>query len=285
VSAGAQLPVPADCKSTRSAHFRTLLGSGSSVVGAAVAAAIAFAIGASQHSIAVMAGGPAVVVLVVAVSCWLRARREAENEFFERFAAAHGMTHSAHWQVFELTPLLAGGDRRHCDHWMQNKEAALGWYTFEVRHESDDKDRWTSYDFTVATIDVGEIGMSRFQGIYLRRRRGVFDHLSSDANWLAGHRLKKVELESTAFCEKYELWAEQDQDDITLRQLFSPKFVVWLADHPLAPGFELRAGTLVVFLPGHCPEAGKLEWLLMSAREIAKRVQLELTEAAQAGSL
>ena len=32
-------------------------------------------------------------------------------------------------------------------------------------------------------------------------------------------------------------------------------------------------------------EAGKLEWLLMAAREIAKRIQLELTQAAQAGSL
>ena len=75
------------------------------------------------------------------------------------------------------------------------------------------------------------------------------------------------------------------QDEITMRQLFAPSFVVWLANHPLQPGFELRAGTLVVFLPGECGEAGKLEWLLMAADEIAKRIRLELTDAAQAGSL
>ena len=70
-----------------------------------------------------------------------------------------------------------------------------------------------------------------------------------------------------------------------MRQLFAPSFVVWLANHPLQPGFELRAGTLLVFLPGEVGEAGKLEWLLMAADEIAKRIRLELTDAAQAGSL
>ena len=127
--------------------------------------------------------------------------------------------------------------------------------------------------------------MRAFQGTYLRRRRGILDRLDTDANWLRNHRLKKVELESTAFTEKYELWRERDQDEIKMRQLFAPSFVVWLAEHPLAPGFELRAGELVVFIPGHCPEAGKLEFLLMAANEISKRIQAELTEAAQAGSL
>ena len=107
--------------------------------------------------------------------------------------------------------------------------------------------------------------MKRFQGIYMRRKRGMFDRLNSDANWLSTHHLEKVELESTAFCDRYELWRERDQDEITMRQLFAPSFVVWLANHPLQPGFELRAGTLLVFLPGEVGEAGKLEWLLMAA--------------------
>jgi len=44
----------------------------------------------------------------------------------------------------------------------------------------------------------------------------------------------------------------------------------------------LRAGALVVFLPGRCGEAGKLDWLVMALRDISGRVQAELTEAAQA---
>ena len=70
-----------------------------------------------------------------------------------------------------------------------------------------------------------------------------------------------------------------------LRQLFAPSFVIWLAEHPLKPGFELRAGELVVFIPGRCGEAGRLDFLLMAAAEISKRIQAELSEAAQAGSL
>jgi hypothetical protein len=278
--------VPANTNSTRSAHFRTLLGSSLSVVGGAVGAAILFTIGAAKHIPALMIGGPVAVALLVIIVSWFVADSQAENEFFARFAAAHQLNHWKTYNISEFTPLLAGGDRRHCEHWMESHGRAIGWFTFECREDNGDKpDTWEPHHFTVATADIGEHGMARFQGIYLRRRRGIFDRLDTDANWLRNHRLKKVELESTAFCERYELNADQDQDDIVLRQLFAPTFVVWLTEHPLKPGFELRAGQLVVFIPDRCGEAGKLQFLLMAADEISKRIQAELSEAAQAGSL
>jgi hypothetical protein len=276
---------PSNTESTKGARFRALAGGSSSVVGGAIAAAIVFIVGASQHSVLVMAGGPAVVALAVLVIAYVKADKQAEDEFFETFARTHGLWHARKYSVPELTPLLGGGDRRHCEHWMMGDARALGWFTFEIRHENGDKpDTWEQQKFTVAMDDLGELGMARFQGIYLRRRRGIFDRLDTDANWLRRHRLKNVELESTAFCERYELWAEEDQDDIVVRQLLAPSFVVWLAEHPLQPGFEIRAGTLVVFIPGHCGEAGNLDFLLMAQAEIAKRVRAELAEAAQAGS-
>ena len=280
------LRVPPNANSTRSAHFRALLGSGTAVVGGAIACAVVFTIGASQHSVPIMLGGPLVVVLSVVVACFIKADNDAENEFFNRFAAAHGFSHSPKWTLMEFTPLLGAGDRRHCEHWMEHQGRGLGWYTFEVKHDNgDNKDTYESHDFTLAMVDVGEQGMGRFQGIYLRRRRGIFERLDSDSNWLSGHSLEKVEVESTAFMQKYELWRDRDQDELKLRQLFAPSFLVWLSDHPLGPGFELRAGQLVVFITGHCGETGKLEFLLMAANEIAKRIQAELSEAAQAGSL
>jgi hypothetical protein len=277
---------PANTNTTRSAHFRTLLGSSSSVVGGAIVAAIAFTIGAANHSAAIMLGGPVAVALLVVIVSWVRADRQAEDEFFSRYATAHQLNHWKQYSLEQFTPLLAGGDRRHCEHWMESHGRGIGWYTFECRQDNGDKpDTWEPHHFTVAAIDIGEHGMARFQGIYLRRRRGIIDRLDSDANWLRNHRLKKVELESTAFHERFELWADRDQDDIVLRQLFAPTFVVWLSEHPLEPGFELRAGELVVFIPGRCGEAGKLDFLLMAAAEISRRIQAELTEAAQAGSL
>ena len=278
--------VPANTNSTRSLHFRKLLGSSTAVVGGVIAAAIAFSIGAASHSVPVMLGGPALVVLVIVIVSWFVADNQAEDEFFARFAAAHKLNHWKQYSINPFTPLLGGGDRRHCEHWMESHGRGIGWFTFECRQDNGDKpDTWEPHNFTIATVDLGELGMARFQGIYLRRRRGIFDRLDSDANWLRRHDLKKVELESTAFCERFELWAEQDQDDIALRQLFAPTFVVWLSDHPLKPGFEVRAGQLVVFLPDRCGEAGKLEFLLMATAEISKRIQAELSEAAQAGSL
>jgi hypothetical protein len=279
-------PVPLNTNSTRRVHFQTLLSSSPAIVGGAVLAVAAFTVGAASHNVAVMFGGPAAVAaLVVAIAFYL-ADKQAENEFFGRYARARELNHWENYTLNGFTPLLAGGDRRHCDHWMENKGRGMGWYTFEVRHDNGDKpDTWESHDFTIASIDIGELGMARFQGIYLRRRRGIIDRLDGDANWLRNHRLDNVELESTAFNQEYELNADRDQDPIVLRQLFAPSFVVWLTDHPLKPGFELRAGTLVVFIPGHCGEAGKLDFLLMAADSIAKRIQAELTEAAQAGSL
>jgi hypothetical protein len=278
--------VPANTNSTRSTHFRELLGGSWAIVGGAILCVIVFTIGAANHWVGVMVLGPVAVALVIVVWCWVLADRRAEDEFFTRFAAAHSLNHHKRYSVNEFTPLLAGGDRRHCEHWMESNGRALGWYTFECREDNGDKpDTWEPHHFTLATVEVGEFGMGRFQGIYLRRRRGILDRLDTDANWLRNHRLKKVELESTAFHERFELWADDDQDDIVLRQLFAPTFVVWLAEHPLKPGFELRAGELVVFIPERCGEAGKLEFLLMAANEISKRIQTELSDAAQAGRL
>jgi hypothetical protein len=278
--------VPANANSTRNAHFRTVIGSSTAIVGGAIAATVAFSVGAASHSLPVMAGGPLVVALVVAAIALVKADSDAEDEFFRRYATVHGLNHWPKWSLAEFTPLLGGGDRRRCEHWMEANGRGLGWYTFEVRQNNGDKaDTWEPHDFTIATVDIGEHGMARFQGVYLRRRRGVVDRLESGANWLAGHDLDKVELESIAFMERFELWASRDQDEIVLRQLFAPSFVVWLSEHPLQPGFELRAGVVVVFIPRHCGEAGKLEFLQMAAAEISKRISAELTEAAQAGSL
>jgi hypothetical protein len=278
--------VPANTSTTAGTHFRSLLGSGPFVVGGAVAAVVAFTIGAAVHRTPIMAGGPLLVVLAVVAYAWFRATRDAENEFFNRFAGAHELNHWREYALSEFTPLLAGGDPRRCKHWMEAGGRGVGWYTFEVRHDNgDNKDTWEAHDFTIATVDLGEHGMSRFQGVYLRRRRGMFERLDSDANWLRGENVEKVELESTQFTERYELWRDRDQDEIALRQLFAPSFVIWLAGHPLAPGFELRAGELVVFVPGHTCDAGNLEFLLMAAAEISRRIQAELAEATQAGSL
>ena len=91
--------------------------------------------------------------------------------------------------------------------------------------------------------------------------------------------LREVELESTDFNDAYELLVANEQDDGRLRELFDPKTIVWLAEHPLCPQFEFRAGFLVVYVPGYLEDLGRVVWLLEAAERLAGRVQTEITEA------
>ena len=64
-----------------------------------------------------------------------------------------------------------------------------------------------------------------------------------------------------------------------MRQLLSPTLVRWLGEHPLVPGFELRAGTLVVYVERVLTDAGSLTFLLDAARHLAARVTREVEAA------
>ena len=219
--------VPANTESTKGAHFRTLLSK--SVGFVAIAATIVFTIGAATGHPGLMLIGPLVVVAMTPIVCWFMADSAAEKEFFTRYSAAHELAHFEKSSVNSFTPLLGAGGRRHCEHWMEGKGTAIGWYTFEIKHDNgDNRDTWEPHHFTVAMTDLGELGMRRYQGVYVRRKRGLFDRLDTDANWLGKGHLREIELESTAFCEEYELWIEPDQDEIVLRQLFAPSFIVWM---------------------------------------------------------
>lgn len=278
--------VPATTETARGDHFRRLVRGRAGFWSLATAASGAFVAGAvtgeAMHAFLL----PIPAVLAVLIVLFIVADRRAEAEFFRLFAAAHGWAYSKEWTLMGFTPLLAAGDRRRYRHWMQGPlgegagdDCGMGWYTFEVRQENGDKpDTYTPYRFTVLVMDM-EAGMSRFPGIFLRRRRGVFERLNSDSNWLRGRDCRTIELESTLFHERYELTIDSDVDENAVRQLFGPQFLLWLAEHPVCPNFEYRSGTLVVYLFDHEDEAGKLEWLLHAARGIAERIRREALEA------
>ena len=87
-----------------------------------------------------------------------------------------------------------------------------------------------------------------------------------------------MELESARLHERQELWVQRSQDDLLLRELFSPSFVSWLAEHPLQPCFEYRAGTLVVYQERRLEDAGRLGWLQDAAQVISGRLASEVAE-------
>jgi hypothetical protein len=261
--------------------FRAYLGSAPAAYAMAFGSLAAFTVGAWQGSVALMLGGPAAIVLGVAGVAWYFADRKAANDFYWGFASSVGLDYANQTSLLTLTPLLGAGSRRHVEQWMHGRlpgglSGGIGQLVWE-RVEKD-SDGTTSVKernrFTVCVIDL-DPSLPYFRGVYLHPRRGLFAPYS---DWLGRTPVRTVEVESSQFVERYQLRAASDQEDLMLRRLFSPTVVSWLANHPLAPGFELKAGTLCVFVPRALEDAGNLTYLIDAARHLAGRVAGEVVE-------
>jgi hypothetical protein len=277
---------PRNARATRAARLGELLRGraagyalGLGIVGALVA-------GAALRSALVMVVAPvAVAVLVVALAVRTAGKRAA-SDFFSAFAAGHDFTYHRDWQLPPLTPLLGAGDRRHWEHFMTGPlgaalpglDCGLGLYTYETRTGSDDDSNghWRSHHFTACVVDM-EGAMVPFPALFLQRRRDLVGHITEE-EWLNRHGRQTVELESVEFRRRYELLADGHMDQLALRELFSPSFIVFLAGHPIAPCFEYRAATLAVYVRGRLTDAGSLNLLLDATRGIATRLREEAAE-------
>jgi hypothetical protein len=277
-------PARVDADSTRSVHLRGLLRTRGAVYALAVGMVGAAVLGAWLRAPLVLLAGPLAVGGLVAGACFLLAGRRAEREFFTSFARARGLRYVGRTELMPLTPLLGAGDRRECLNWMEGPlgdglpGCGLGHYVFRVRRGPGRGGSWAKHGFTVCVVDL-EPGIVLYPGVFVARRRDLVDRLGG-GRWLDTDRRRPVELESEALHERCEVWVERSQDDVQLLRLFSPSFVSWLAEHPLEPCFEYRAGTLVVYLDRRLDDAARLGWLLDATAEVARRIGREVGEAA-----
>ncbi len=261
--------------------FRSYFGSAPAVYAMAFGSLAAFTVGAWQGSVPLMLGGPAAIVLGVAGVAWYFADRKAANDFYWGFASSVGLDYANQTSLLTLTPLLGAGNRRHVEQWMHGRlpgdlSGGIGQLVWErIQKDSDGTTSVKERNrFTVCVVDL-DPSLPYFRGVYLHPRRGLFAPYS---DWLGRTPVRTVEVESSQFVERYELRAASDQEDLMLRRLFSPTVVSWLANHPLTPGFELKAGTLCVFVPRPLEDAGNLTYLIDAARHLAGRVAGEVVE-------
>jgi hypothetical protein len=281
---------PGHANAGRGEWFRATLRRPAAVSAIVLGASGALVLGSALGGAAAALAAPVVVVALVLAWAWAGADARAERAFWHSVADALG------YQPFldvaamsRTTPLLHAGDRRRYSHALAGPlggsglPARLAHYRYDVRHENRKGDGvWTKYRFTVCLVEI-EPGMRLFRGIYLRARRGVAGRVNHD--WLRSRRLEAVELESSDFNASYELLVAPEQDAGRLRELFDPKTIVWLAEHPLRPHFEFRAGYLVVYVPGYLEDLGRVVWLLEAAERLAGRFVAEADEAAAARAL
>jgi hypothetical protein len=276
--------VPANANVGRTEHFRATLRRPGVVTALVLVPSLALLAGAATGGATAALAAPVVVVGLIVAAAWHAADRTAETAFWKATAASLGFQPFTELGELQMTtPLLHAGDRRVFSHALEGPLGELGLpaklaqYRYDVRHKGKHgKDTWTHHRFTVCAVEL-EAGMELFRGIYLRERRGLLAIGQHD--WLRGRGLREVELESTDFNDAYELRVSAEQDPGRLRELFDPKTIVWLTDHPLRPHFEFRAGFLVVYVPGFLEDLGRVVWLLEAAERLAARVRTEIAEA------
>jgi hypothetical protein len=287
-AAPATTKAPSDTRELLGRDFRALLrsrGVAFLLVGGAVAGLVG---GAATYGLAAAVIAPGAWCAVVMVCAFATAQRRSEHAFYTAFADGAGLLYTGDWTLLPLTPLLGAGDGRHIEHYMHGPlrgeggdlRCALGLYTVEVRRAGNANGSHsihTCNQYTICAVDI-EAGIVRFPGVYLYPRKDILDRLAGEGD-LRTAGLEHVEVEGAEFAEHYDIWIAPDQDELVVRQLFSPSLLVWLAAHPLRPCFEYRAGTLLVFVQGHLDDAGHLDWLLDASRHLAARFAAEVVEA------
>ena len=280
---------PTNADSGQGELFRANLRSRPAVYFAALASAGAFVYGASRRDVLIMTLGPLAALLLVVAVAAVAADRSAATSFFRHYARSLGLVYWPRSSLPALTPLLGAGDRRWIEHWMQGAlpgepllGGGLGQLVWEEREEGAREEALSigkaaaRHRVTICVADL-EPSIRRFHGVFLHPRRGL---IATTPDWLRRTHTRSIQVESTAFSRRYELLVADDQDEIVARQLLSPSLVVWLAEHPLAPGFEIRAGMLVVFVDRPLSDEGNLTYLLDATRRLAARVLAETKEAA-----
>ena len=279
---------PLDENATRSAHFARIRGTRAFGIGAGGGALLALIAGLAAGGLlpGILAG--AVVLAIAFAIAFGLADHAAHGDFWTALAASLGMSYVGHTELAELTPMLAAGDRRHCEEWMtgrlpDGRPLSVGNYTFEVHHENgDEPDTWESFDYTLALIELAPAQGAYVRGLYLRPRNRL--RLFGERS-LPGARKERLHTESAVFDDRFDLYVDPDDDPSRALRSSSRPFIEQLAENPTKICFDYRAGSLAVFIEDHSDDAGRLVALLDAAKAIAFRIDAEIAESLAAGGV
>ena len=263
-------------------NFRRSLGGPLPSYGSVFAIAVGVGVAAVNRDLLGGMTAALGILLLVMLVIWRDASNEAEAELFTALAPRLGLSYTVTGALPPITPLLSAGNRRAFTHVMEGPifgalegpRCTLAHYVF--KRVDDEGREGQAWPFTVCGMEVPG-ALPVFHGVYLRPRGGVIH------DWLdRAPRPAEVELESTDFTERYELSVASDQDRLVLHGLFSPSLLAFLAEHPLRPGFECKAGELVAFLPGHEFDGDRLTLFHDFTRQLARRIATVVDDRAAA---
>jgi hypothetical protein len=269
-----------DANDLQGFHFKRLMRkpvtwivTGLVAIGAGVAGAIALV---PLLGLAIAAG----VVLLALLVVLLIADSKAENAFFEIYSEQRGMRMTGAGDLPAKTPLLRKGDERKAEQVMAGPladglEGTVALYTYtDVYHDKNGRHE-NHYPFTVVMTELPET--SGFCPELLCNRKFGFKAFEKLEDAFRSN--ERVKLESIRLDDRFEIFADEKQDANWLRQLFSPSFIVWLAEEtPEKFAFELVDGTLCCNVKGHKKSAKELDRMREAASGVARRLREEASE-------
>jgi hypothetical protein len=272
---------PDDANDLRGLHFKQLLarpltwvlvGIETVAIGVACAVFAGPAIGGAAAAGAFLLG----LLIVFAI-----ADSRAEDAFFDSYAAQRGLALSGRCPLPPVTPLLRKGDDRYAERMLSGPladgvDGALALYTYEEESTDSKGNRQTDYyRYTLGLVDVPECA-AHIPELFCQRKFGLRALQGLEDAFRSKQR---VQLESEALAERYEIFAGKEQDQVWLRRLFSPAFIVWLGEEaPEKFAFELIAGTLCCYVSGHKESAAELDAVRAASAAVATRLREEALE-------
>jgi hypothetical protein len=207
---------------------------------------------------------------------------EAGTEGFVAYAAAHGLTMEPEGRLPRTTPLLAEGELRSVEALMRGwlgtyLEAQIAIVSRdETTTGADGAETRGEAHFTVAVAHLPKA--KRFVPWMLCHR--VEDgHLLGRAAERLIHGNDRIDLESAELDRSYRIFASPERDEVWLRELFSPSFIVFLLDRaPKGFAFEYVEGTLCVSQVGRLALGDDIDGLRDSTVELVARIRAEISE-------
>jgi hypothetical protein len=281
---GAASGQPDDANDLRGYHFRELLhkpltwvlvGGGSLLLGAIGAIAFAPVVGAIAFVAAFLIG------------IWLTfnvADSRAADDFFHVYAKQRDLVLGGKTSLPPMTPLLRKGDEQYAERTLTGEFAPgvggiLAIYTYVTESTDSNGNREKTYHpFTLGMTDIAEC-VAHVPELYCQRKSGLRSLEKFEDVFRTSKQ--RVELESEALDDRYEIFSAKGQDAVWLRQLFSPTFIVWLTEAaPDKFAFELVGGTLVAYVRGHHEDTADLDKVSAATAMVAGRLRQESGESA-----
>jgi hypothetical protein len=283
-SAGDDLPADAgdidDANDLQAFHFKRLMRKPVTRIVGGVLAVGGGAIGAIVLGPLIGAAIAAGIALLTVLVVFALADSAAEDAFFKVYADQRGLTLVGDGHLGPKTPLLRKGDERKAEQIMRGELAEdckgkIALYTYTDVYYDKNGRHENHYHFTVAMTELPETA-TLVPELLCNRKFGLkaFEKLED-----AFRSNERVKLESVDLDERFEIFCDENQDQNFLRQLFSPSFIVWMAEEaPEKFAFELEDGILACNVKGHKKSASELDTMRTATAAVARRLREETAE-------